>query len=116
MIFRRDLAEMVIDGRKTVTRRLLRPNPRSPWYHDRCGFTVGQVIAVCPGRGRHRIGKAVVTSVDRLALGWLSDAEAHSEGFETAAAFGEAWTAINGAYDPEVGVWRIGLQAAEERP
>ncbi|MEJ7804020.1 MAG: ASCH domain-containing protein [Candidatus Limnocylindria bacterium] len=109
MNFRPELAAAVMAGRKTVTRRLLSANPRSPWFQDRCGYRVGQVVAVCPGRGQHRIGEAVVTSVDQMALGWLSDAEAHCEGFGTAAAFGEAWTAINGAYDPEAGVWRIGL-------
>ncbi|MEJ7786350.1 MAG: ASCH domain-containing protein [Solirubrobacteraceae bacterium] len=113
MIFRPELAAAVMAGRKTATRRLLSPNPRSPWFHDRCSIRVGQVIAICPGRGRHQIGKAMVTSVDRMALGWLSDAEAHSEGFETAAAFKEAWTAINGAHDPEAGVWRIGLRPVD---
>ena len=112
MIFRPELAAAVMAGRKTVTRRLLSANPRSPWFQDRCGYSVGQVVAVCPGRGKHRIGEAVVTSVDRMALGLVDDREARREGFENRAAFVEAWTAINGSYDPEAVVWRIGLRAS----
>jgi len=111
--FRPELAAAVMAGRKTVTRRLLSANPRSPWFEDRCGYSVGQVIAVCPGRGKHRIGAAVVTSVDRMVLGRLDDLEARREGFTDAAAFEEAWTAINGVYDPDAGVWRIGLSSGD---
>lgn len=111
MNFRPELAEAVMAGRKTVTRRLVSANPQSPWWEHECGYRVGQEVAVCPGRGKHQIGKAVVVSVGRMTLGILSRAEAQAEGFAGPLAFVEAWEAINGVYDPYAVVWRIGLEA-----
>lgn len=111
MNFKPELAAKVMAGEKTVTRRLLSENPRSPWFMDRCGYRIGQVIAVCPGRGKPRVGEAIVMSVDRMRLGEVDDDEAQREGFTGWGDFYEAWVAINGVYDPEAGVWRIGLQA-----
>ncbi|MDP2710815.1 MAG: SEC-C metal-binding domain-containing protein [Solirubrobacteraceae bacterium] len=42
MNFRPRLAELVLAGEKTVTRRATSPNPRSPWYALRCGLVVGR--------------------------------------------------------------------------
>lgn len=110
MIFRDDLSRQVIDGAKTVTRRLARDNPRSPWSRERCAYRVGQSVAVCPGRGQRQIGRAVVTSVTLEPLGLLTDAEARAEGFEDVHAFVTAWTSINGKYDALALVWRLGLR------
>ncbi len=124
MNFRTELAEAVIRRDKTVTRRLVSENPRSPWWREKCAYRVGQEVAICPGRGKHAIGRARITSVDREPLGWLDDAEATAEGFGTFGAFDgagflrpcdrfvAAWTTINGGtYKPGVIVWRIGLEA-----
>lgn len=112
MNFRHELADAVIEGRKTVTRRLVSDNPRSPWFRERCGYRVGQEFAVCPGRGKFQIGRAVVVSVERMALGRLTTASAREEGFTSVAEFEAAFAAINGSYDPHAVVWRIGLEAA----
>lgn len=109
--FRPDLAEAVVAGRKTVTRRLVSDNPRSPWWREKCAYRVGQEVAVCPGRGKHAIGRAVVVSVERMTLGILGRDEAQAEGFAGPIAFVEGWEAINGTYDPYAIVWRIGLEA-----
>lgn len=109
MNFKPELAEKVMNSEKTVTRRLVSGNPRSPWFRDRCGYRVGQDIAICPGRGKTAVGRATVTSVDLRRLGVLGDLEAQREGFATAGEFREAWVAINGSYDRDVLVWRIGL-------
>lgn len=109
MNFRPELAEKVMAGEKTVTRRLASDNPRSPWYRERCAYRVGQRVAICPGRGRYRIGDATVTSVDFLRLGRLSDEEARREGFEDRLSFEAAFAGINGRYDPDAEVWRIGI-------
>ncbi len=113
MNFRPDLAEAVMADpqRKTVTRRLTNDNTRSPWWYGDCAYRVGQEVAVCPGRGKHQIGKARVTSVDRMFLGVIDDAEAKREGFPSASHFIDGWIVINGAYDPEAVVWRVGLEA-----
>jgi hypothetical protein len=55
MNFRPELAEKVMAGEKTVTRRLVSDNPRSPWYVGGCSLNVGQDYAVCPGRGKDAI-------------------------------------------------------------
>lgn len=114
MIFRPELAEAVMRGEKTVTRRLCTDNPRSPWFHDACTYRFGQTVAVQPGRGKTSIGSAVVTSVRRERLGYLSPAEARREGFASVDDFELAFVGINGAYDPDACVWRIELASPQE--
>jgi len=110
--FRRELAEAVMAGEKTVTRRVMSANARSPWCALKCAYRVGQRVAICPGRGKANIGYATVTSVDRSRLGLVDDREARREGFTDRRAFREAWLAINGTWEPESIVWRIGLRAS----
>lgn len=106
MNFKPELAAMVMAGEKTVTRRLVSDNPRSPWWRERCSLVVGRSYAVCPGRGKNAIGRVEVVSVRLCRLGCLSLAEAQREGFERPRAFVEVWEAINGVYDPQAWVWR----------
>ncbi|CAB4896145.1 unannotated protein [freshwater metagenome] len=111
MIFRPELATMVMAGEKTVTRRACSDNPRSPWYRGKCGVRVEQLVTVQPGRGRPNIGRAQVITVDRERLGHLDDAEARREGFPDAAAFEATFAELNGGYDPTLLVWRVVLAA-----
>ncbi len=110
MNFRPELAEKVRRREKTVTRRLVSDNPRSPWFHEQCGFTYGQDFAVCPGRGKNQICRAIVLDVSREPLGYLSDSEAEREGFADVEQFEAIFAAINGSYDPDALVWRIGFE------
>ncbi len=82
MNFKPELADAVMARRKTVTRRKVSENPRSPWWRERCAYRVGQDVAICPGRGKHAIGRARIISVERMAR-----------------------------YDEAAVVWRIGLEA-----
>lgn len=107
MNFRPELAAKVMAGEKTVTRRLVSDNPRSPWFIERCGLRPGKTYAVCPGRGKDAIGRVVVDAVMSEPLGRISDSEARREGFANAAEFEAAFAAINGGYDPHVIVWRV---------
>ena len=107
MNFRPELAAKVLAGEKTVTRRLVSDNPRSPWSRARCALVVDRDYAVCPGRGKNTIGRVRILGVDQRRLGLLLDSEARAEGFADAHAFGEAWRAINGAYLPDALVWRV---------
>jgi len=68
--FRPELAAKVMAGEKTVTRRLCSDNPRSPWWWEDCSLRVGKDYAVCPGRGKHAIGRVRIVSVERLRL-WV---------------------------------------------
>ncbi len=107
MNFQPELARAVLDGRKTVTRRLASSNPRSPWSRERCGLRAGDSFAVCPGRGKPAVGRARVLAVARVSLGRLDEREAAREGFGSAKEFERAFTIINGGYDPDAIVWRI---------
>lgn len=125
MIFRPKLAEVVMDGRKTVTRRLVSDNPRSPWWEGGCKLVPGRTYAVCPGRGKPASGRVRVLSVRTERLGDVfgdtlsvydyrraGEVEARREGFPTAIAFKLAWLAINGRYDADVRVWRVRFERA----
>lgn len=119
MNFRPELAAAVMAGDKTVTRRLVSDNPRSPWYRGGCSLVVGRDYAVCPGRGTNAIGRVTVTAVSRGPLGHLTDLEAQREGFADGFAFQRAFEEINGGvYDRDAEVWRVAFQvasAAQER-
>jgi hypothetical protein len=107
MNFQPELAEKVLRGEKTVTRRLANDNPRSPWYVWGCSLRAGQDYAVCPGRGKHAICRVEVVGTIRQPLGELSNAEARLEGFVDKREFREVWERINGSYDPGILVWRV---------
>lgn len=118
MNFKPELAEAVMAGRKTVTRRLVSDSPTSHYYRERCLYRPnggpGGSYSVCPGRGRDAIGRVVVTSVTLERLGHPDADEARREGFRSALEFKEAFAGINGRYDPDAEVWRIEFRAAEE--
>ncbi len=108
MNFRPELAAKVMAGEKTVTRRLVSDNPRSPWWHGRCGMKVNHTYAVCPGRGKNAIGRVRILDAVLVPLRDLDEAEAHREGFESAAAFFDGLIAINGKpVDRDEWVWRV---------
>jgi hypothetical protein len=107
MNFRPELAAKVMAGEKTVTRRLVSDNPRSPWYEDRCALKINHTYAVCPGRGKNAIGRVRIVNVGLRLLGRFNSHEARREGFESTADFERAWIDINGSYDPNALVWRV---------
>jgi hypothetical protein len=105
--FKPELAAKVMSGEKTVTRRLVSRNPRSPWWREQCALAVGRDYAVCPGRGKNAIGRVRIVSVDQRHLGQIDGADARREGFASRAEFREAWAAINGSYSDGERVWRV---------
>jgi hypothetical protein len=112
--FQPELARKVMAGEKTVTRRLVSDNPRSPWWRERCALKVDHTYAVCPGRGKQAIGRVRIVSVDLVWLGFLSeDGEAQQEGFASPKDFWDAWTAINGSYNATALVWRVEFAVVE---
>lgn len=115
IMFRPELAAKVMDGTKTVTRRLCSDNPRSPWWREACALKPGKDYAVQPGRGKPAIGRAVVVSIRREPLGRITEAEARREGFATLAEFVGTFGNINGGFDCDAEVWRIELKAVDQR-
>lgn len=126
MNFQKPLAELVMSGRKTVTRRATSPNPRSPWFEGGCRLQVGRDYAVCPGRGKDQIGRVRIVAVDLQTLGEVfglfarvdtreddrAIAEAYREGFDSPVAFQLAWLKINKTYEPATRVWRVEFERA----
>lgn len=109
--FKPELAEKVMSGTKTVTRRPVSDNPRSPWWRERCRYEPGKDYAVQPGRGVKAIGRATVVSVRLERLGDIDGREAEREGFRDLTEFVCAFTAINGHYRADALVWRVELRA-----
>jgi len=114
------LAEAILRGEKTATRRKFSDNPRSPWWEHGCSYIAGQVFTINPGRGVKRVGKARVTAVYSEPLGHMVEADALKEGFRpegsatALAAFDEAWETINGDYFPDEAVWVLEFELVEE--
>lgn len=112
MNFQPELAAKVMSGEKTVTRRVLSDNRRSPWWRECCSLEVGRDYAVCPGRGKPAIGRVRVLSA-RLTLLWnIDDEDARREGFVDRDEFLNAWFDINGRSGDE-GVWRIEFEVVD---
>lgn len=127
MIFEAGLAELVMAGRKTETRRLCTENPRSPWYSVKCAMVPGKVVKVNPGRGVANIGEIRIVGVEKERLGdtfatneageyvtpvdsmraLLAYLAARAEGFEDAAEFVREWARINGSWNPDALVWVV---------
>jgi hypothetical protein len=112
VIFRPELAEKIVAGQKTATRRRLSANPRSPWFYDGCRYSVGQEFTVNPGRGVSRVCSASITAIYKQLLGEMRPRDAELEGFEFLCgdgvdSFQEAWAGINGEVDPDEEVWVI---------
>jgi hypothetical protein len=105
----------VMRGSKTVTRRLVSDNPRSPWWVEKCGLVVGKTYAVCPGRGKPAVGRVEVTDVYPMRLGWISYAECLKEGFGSRSEFIATWKEINGVFDLHALVWRVEFRLVGER-
>lgn len=110
------LAAKVMAGEKTVTRRLVSENPRSPWYTGGCKLKVGRNYAVCPGRGKPGVGFIEIVSVQRepeFRPAAIGDAEAAREGFRDALHFMDTWWQLHDHRDPSHDVWRIAFVVAK---
>lgn len=91
MIFKPELAQSVMGGRKTQTRRL----------NDK-GLYVGKIVAVCPGRGKTHICKIRITGVRTELLRDISPDDCWAEGVDPYTApemcwmkFAAIWDGIN---------------------
>lgn len=119
MNFQPELAAKVMSGEKTVTRRAMSDNPRSPWWRDGCSLKVGRDYAVCPGRGKDSIGRVRIVSVSRSFMHELTDDEVRREGFASRAEFERLWLAMHGRGSYLDVVWRVEFEivppVSEER-
>jgi hypothetical protein len=107
MLFLRELAEKVVAGEKTATRRLPKDNPRSPWYWRNCRYRVGGEFPVMGGFDRPALCCAIVDRVALERLGACNCAQARTEGFDSVQAFFEKCEEINGFFDAMAWVWVV---------
>src|SRR4051794_30732078 len=98
---------LILDGRKTQTRRMLRGS-KPP-------CRVGQSIAVQPGRAMKAVGRVLVTDVQCSRLGAMTDTDARMEGFPSLLEFRATWEAMHGDWNPDAAVWVITFQPLQER-
>ncbi len=112
MIFKQELAQKILRGEKTATRRVMSDNPRSPWWKEKCAYEVGQVFTINPGRGVTRIGEARVTAIYEQRLFDMGPEAARQEGFESLPEFQAAWRSINGGFFNEE-VWVIEFELVQ---
>ncbi len=100
MNFKPELCDLVLCGTKTVTRRPIGDKPE-------CQYKPGKDYAVCPGRGKHQLGRIKVISVWRELLEDITDKDAVLEGFADRAEFVHYWLKLYGRWDFGMPVWRI---------
>ena len=108
MIFRPELAQAILEGRKTVTRRVMSENPRSPWCSGGCTLRRDRAYAVCPGRGKRAVGYVEILDIHGEAFrpALITLRQARAEGFTSRAEFEMTWGALHGDV-ASVDVWRI---------
>lgn len=82
MLFKKVLADQILAGAKTQTRRPVNyDNPRSHYWHGRCRYQEGVRFGVQGGRGMAASAYAVVTGLRRERWCDITEADAVAEGF-----------------------------------
>lgn len=116
MIFQGDLADLVLSGKKTETRRLFSDKPGSPWWKGGCRFRRGSRIAVQRGRTARGEGFVVLTEepYDEPVVN-VDDAAARAEGFIDRQDFLRRFMAINGPGALGGRVWVLKFEKEETR-
>ena len=123
MIFKPELAQKILSGEKTQTRRLVKDSEKcldgitvsKTWVHKIIGaaptdhrawipyhlkWQVGRDYAIQPGRGKKAIGRLRLLSIRREFLQDISEKDARAEGVgewgcDTIEMFQNLWDSIN---------------------
>lgn len=90
MIFGSPLDRAVLDGRKTQTRRIVKPGRLSGTVTP-CRYVLNRDYAVQRRRGGHAVARFVVTDVDRRQVGEIDEAASIAEGFASVVEFANYW-------------------------
>lgn len=127
MIFSPELAEKVLSGEKTVTRRPAKPKVMGAVFgggdlipkftaDGACRYRPGKDYAVQPGRGKKAIGRILILDVRLEPVGNIQGdwQEARCEGFEDPSFFIAYWRKLYGSYNPDQLVHRIQFQLLRE--
>lgn len=113
--------QQVLDGTKTQTRRLVKPEdmaisdmpdsdgiwgvaypPPTSSQYDRCysvtRWHIGQTRAVQPGRGQKAVARIRITAIRREDVRQISDEDVKAEGFASRADFLRLWEQMHGQH------------------
>jgi hypothetical protein len=93
MMFKKELLDLVVSGRKTQTRRL----------HKRL-LKDGRIYALKRSWIESTGDYIKITRVTHQKLGEVTEEEAGKEGFSSLEEFRNVWIRINGSWDPEMEV------------
>ena len=93
MICRPELVDLILEGKKTETRRPVKAK------ETECRCRVGHDYAVQPGRTKHGVARIEVLSVRRNILAQIDRAKL--EGFDHRVPFFRYWGGLYGSVDTE---------------
>ena len=110
MQFKPELAALVMAGTKRQTRRPVKPGQellitdmaggyRGVACNGRNVYEVGKDYAVCPGRGKHAVGRILITEIRQEDVREIEHEDVIAEGFQHRGEFFEVWTNF---YDPVI--------------
>ncbi len=109
MIFGPEMADKVLAGEKTETRRRGRGD-------QPCRYLPGRTYAVQRGRGMRSEGRIRIVSVRREPLWRIDEDGARREGFEDPIAFFRYWARLHGAIQLQERVWVIRFELEPAKP
>ena len=109
MLFKLELCEAILAGRKTQTRRVEKPGDvelydqkviggkivdyiRAVVRNGRVLWEVGRTYAIQPGRGKKAVGRFLLTDIRQEQLRDISEEDAEAEGFP----FYDTWRILSG--------------------
>lgn len=132
MQFKPELAQKILTGEKTQTRRTVKPgeylydpipdtkmvlgaNKRTK---DRCTkyltkWVVGQTYAIQPGRGKAAIGRFKLLDIRRERVQDITEQDAIAEGFGSISEFFGVFESINGKAALDKEVWVLTFEVTE---
>jgi hypothetical protein len=116
MIFQHTV-DLVLSGRKTQTRRVIKPNEaavrtrdneiQSILHNNRTKWVVGKIYAVQPARAQTQVAQIKITGLSSESVGRISNEDALAEGFDSPEAFFEVWKRMHGEDSLELQVWVV---------
>jgi hypothetical protein len=126
VLFKPELVALVLAGKKTQTRRIVKPGDRSIGilFRDdgakdqvrsgnRLRWRVNDTYAVQPGRGKHAVGRIKITVIRYCErAGDISEGDARAEGFESAGQFRAVYGRLNGAGALDRPCWALTFRLA----
>jgi hypothetical protein len=135
VIFKAELAEKILRGEKTQTRRIVKPGEQHILSNNhailavfdakgRLKWKLGALYAICPGRTKPGIGFIRITQIKRQHLRNMWDADVKAEGvpegrtYTNNEPFGKLWNTINKKpgirWEDNPEVWAITFELAED--